>query len=191
MVKFASDVTEKAKQGAEFQSICEAMDRSQAVISFDLNGIIQDANKNFLSVMGYALDEVQGKHHSMFAEADFAASQEYKDFWKALGRGEFQAAQYKRLGKGGKEIWIEASYNPILDPSGKPVNQISTAISGAVEEQSAATREVSSNITGVQAAANETGEASREMLAVAGELSEKSEDLQMRVEGFLQSVREM
>lgn len=382
VVKFASDVTEKAKQGAEFQSICEAMDRSQAVISFDLNGIIQDANENFLSVMGYTLDEVQGQHHSMFAEADFAASQEYKDFWKALGRGEFQAAQYRRLGKGGKEIWIEASYNPILDPSGKPVkvikfatdltprknanrqladtfaslsqmlaasstemqataqtvaasaqqtssqsstvasateqlsasveeissqvhnsvaivtdaavearrseelveglveaalkigevtqlisdiadqtnllalnatieaaragdagkgfavvasevktlaaetakatedisnqigaiqevsqttaaaikkitnvisevNQISTAISGAVEEQSAATREVSSNIVGVQAAASETGEASSEMLSVAGELSEKSEDLQMRVESFLQSVREM
>lgn len=351
-----------------------------------MDGTIIEANENFLSVMGYALEEIKGKHHSMFAEEEFAASTEYKEFWESLNRGEFQAAQYKRIGKDGKEVWIEASYNPILDPNGTPfkvtkfatdltprkvknaeladdfevnihslveivassatqmqdtaqilataaeetsdrsgtvaaateelsssvneisnqittsvkiveeavveaqnteelvaglvdaaakigevtaiisgianqtnllalnatieaaragqagkgfavvasevkslaadtaratdeiesqiggiqvvsrttaeaiqkitkiieqVSETSTAISGAVEEQSAATREVSSNIIGVQQASNETGEASSNLLNVAKGLSGHSEDLQTRVSGFLASVRSM
>jgi methyl-accepting chemotaxis protein len=97
----------------------QALDKSQAVIEFTPDGTILTANQNFLDVMGYTLAEIRGKHHSMFAEPAFAASPEYREFWAKLNRGEYQVAQYKRLGKGGKEVWIEASYNPLLDADGK------------------------------------------------------------------------
>ena len=93
---------------------------SQAVIQFRMDGTVLDANENFLKVMGYTLDEIKGKHHSMFVEPAYRASAEYKAFWESLNKGVYQAAQYKRIGKGGKEIWIQASYNPILDLNGKP-----------------------------------------------------------------------
>jgi PAS domain S-box-containing protein len=96
-----------------------AIGRSQAVIEFNLDGTIVTANENFLGAVGYTLDEIQGQHHRMFCEPAFAQSSEYQEFWAKLNRGEYQASEYKRLGKGGKEIWIQASYNPILDLQGK------------------------------------------------------------------------
>ena len=101
--------------------------KSQAVIEFNMDGIIQTANENFLATMGYALEEIQGKHHSMFADAEFAASQEYKDFWAALNEGEYQAGEYQRFGKDEREIWIQASYNPIFDMNGVPVKVVKYA----------------------------------------------------------------
>ncbi|WP_232846631.1 methyl-accepting chemotaxis protein [Devosia beringensis] len=97
------------------------------MIEFSLDGTIMTANGNFLSAMGYELAEIQGKHHSIFVEPDYARSAEYKEFWSRLGRGEFDAAEYKRIGKGGKEVWIQASYNPVLDAAGKPVKVIKIA----------------------------------------------------------------
>ncbi len=105
----------------------DAISRSQAVIEFDLNGIIIDANDNFLGAVGYGLNEIKGQHHSMFAEPGYANSEEYKQFWKKLGRGEFEAKEYKRIAKGGKEIWIQASYNPIFDMNGKPFKVVKYA----------------------------------------------------------------
>src|ERR1700754_2964771 len=87
-----------------------AMNKSQAVIEFKLDGTIITANQNFLDAMGYRLDEIQGKHHSMFVEPGERDSAEYRAFWATLNRGEFQAAEYKRIAKGGREIWIQASY---------------------------------------------------------------------------------
>ena len=115
------------KTSSEMKDILGSLDKSQAVIEFKMDGTIIDANENFLSVMGYGLDEVVGEHHSMFAEPDFAKSQEYKDFWAKLNEGDFQMAQYKRLGKGGKEVWIEASYNPIKGKNGKPYKVVKYA----------------------------------------------------------------
>jgi methyl-accepting chemotaxis protein len=115
------------KNSQEMRDTLNALNHSQAVISFKMDGTIIEANENFLNVMGYTLEEVKGKHHSMFAEPEFAASHEYKDFWKKLNDGVFQAAQYKRLGKGGKEVWIEASYNPIIGKNGKPYKVIKYA----------------------------------------------------------------
>ena len=97
----------------------DAINRSQAVIAFDLDGTILSANENFLSTMGYSEEEIVGKHHSMFAEPGYAQSSDYKAFWRRLRAGEFDAGEYKRLGKGGREIWIQATYNPIFDDSGK------------------------------------------------------------------------
>jgi methyl-accepting chemotaxis protein len=112
---------------------------SQAVIEFNMDGTIIYANDNFLKTMGYTLDEIKGKHHSLFAEPDFARSREYKVFWEKLNRGEFEAEEYKRLGKGGKEVWIQASYNPIMDLNGQPFKVVKyatdiTARKHAVEE---------------------------------------------------------
>lgn len=104
-----------------------ALDKSQAVIEFELDGTIISANQNFLSVMGYPLEEIKGKHHSMFADPAFVGSEAYKTFWARLRSGEFQSAEYKRIGKGGKEVWIQASYNPLLDKKGKPYKVIKFA----------------------------------------------------------------
>jgi methyl-accepting chemotaxis protein len=112
---------------SEDRSKVEAIMRSQAVIEFQLDGTIVTANQNFLDVMGYRLEEIVGKHHRMFVDPEFAAGADYARFWKELGQGKFQSAEYKRIGKGGKEVWIQASYNPILDKAGRPVKIIKFA----------------------------------------------------------------
>jgi PAS domain S-box-containing protein len=96
-----------------------AIDRSQAVIEFTLEGNVITANDNFLKALGYRLDEVRGQQHRMFVEPGLRDSRVYQDFWDSLRRGEFHAEQFKRIGKNGKEVWIEASYNPVLDLQGK------------------------------------------------------------------------
>ena len=105
----------------------DAIHRTQAAIEFQLDGTIITANENFLSAMGYSLNEIKGKHHSMFAEDSFRNSPEYRQFWDKLGRGEFDAGQYKRIAKGGREVWLQASYNPIFDENGKPYKVIKYA----------------------------------------------------------------
>jgi methyl-accepting chemotaxis protein len=111
-----------------------AIDKVQAVIEFDLDGTIITANDNFLNTLGYTLEEIQGKHHSMFADPTYAVSPEYKEFWEKLNRGEFDAGEYKRIGKGGKEVWINASYNPVLDADGKPYKVIKFATDVTVQK---------------------------------------------------------
>ncbi|HCS66113.1 MAG TPA: chemotaxis protein [Cellvibrio sp.] len=112
-----------------------AINRVQAVIEFSLDGTVLNANQNFLLVMGYSLDEIKGRHHSMFVDPDYRASNEYRSFWERLARGDFEAGQYKRLGKGGKEVWIQASYNPILDANNKPVKVVKYATDVSVDAQ--------------------------------------------------------
>jgi methyl-accepting chemotaxis protein len=104
-----------------------AINRAQAVIEFALDGTILSANENFLKTVGYALDEIEGRHHEMFCEPAYSQSIEYKRFWQALNRGEYQPGEFKHLGKGGREIWVIASYNPILGEDGKPVKVIKFA----------------------------------------------------------------
>ncbi|WP_433832987.1 methyl-accepting chemotaxis protein [Actinoplanes sp. CA-015351] len=127
VVKFATDITLAKQRSAEFESTVAALNRSQAVIEFDLQGIILSANDNFLSSVGYARDEVVGKHHRMFCEPAYTATEDYRDFWRGLARGEFHAGEYKRLGKAGNEVWIQASYNPIVGLDGRPVKVIKFA----------------------------------------------------------------
>ncbi|MDO6353463.1 PAS domain-containing protein, partial [Synechococcus sp. YX-04-1] len=127
VVKFATDITEQKLKTADFEGQLEAIGKSQAVIEFDMDGTIRWANDNFLNTVGYSLDEIKGSHHRMFAEPAYAASPEYAAFWQNLNNGNFDSGEYKRLGKGGKEIWIQASYNPIFDPSGKPYKVVKYA----------------------------------------------------------------
>ncbi|MFH1805881.1 MAG: PAS domain-containing methyl-accepting chemotaxis protein [Pseudomonadota bacterium] len=127
VVKFATDITERRMDRANLQGQVDAIGKSQAVIEFTMDGTIVNANENFLNAMGYRLDEVKGKHHRIFVEPDYAKSRDYTDFWKALNDGEYQARQFKRIGKNGKVVWIEASYNPILDANGKPFKVVKYA----------------------------------------------------------------
>ena len=127
VVKFASDVSEQKLKAADIAGQVEAIGKSQAVIEFSMDGIVLDANENFLKTLGYSLAEIKGKHHSMFVQPEEHQSDAYRAFWTSLNRGEFQSAEYKRIGKGGKEVWILASYNPIRDLNGKPYKVVKYA----------------------------------------------------------------
>jgi methyl-accepting chemotaxis protein len=127
VVKFASDITERQNERALLKGMFEAISASQALIEFNLDGTIITANENFLSVLGYSLDEIRGKHHSMFVCEDERDSAEYRRFWQNLNQGKFQAGQFARIGKNGKQVWIEATYNPVLDAVGNPIKVIKFA----------------------------------------------------------------
>lgn len=120
VVKYATDVTAAKMRNADFEGQLKAIDKAQAVIEFDLGGRVITANQNFLTTLGYALSEIKGQHHAMFVEPTYRDSTDYRAFWEKLGKGEYDAGRYKRLSKGGKAIWIQASYNPIMDMNGKP-----------------------------------------------------------------------
>jgi len=127
VIKFATDITAEKLGSMEDAGMIAAIGRAQAVIAFNLDGTVVTANENFLKTLGYSLGEIQGKHHSMFVEPAMRDSAAYREFWASLNRGEYQAAEYKRIGKGGKEVWILASYNPILDEKGKPFKVVKFA----------------------------------------------------------------
>jgi PAS domain S-box-containing protein len=127
VVKFATDVTEQNLKAAEQAGQLEAIGRASAVIEFRMDGTVITANGNFLQALGYTLDEIKGKHHSMFVDETYRHSAGYKEFWAKLNQGEYVADEFKRIGKGGKEVWIQASYNPILDLNGKPFKVVKFA----------------------------------------------------------------
>ena len=127
VIKFATDITAEKLASMEDAGMIAAIGRAQAVIAFNLDGTVVTANENFLKTLGYSLGEIQGKHHSMFVEPAMRDSAAYREFWASLNRGEYQAAEYKRIGKSGKEVWILASYNPILDEKGKPFKVVKFA----------------------------------------------------------------
>ncbi|MBA4315810.1 MAG: PAS domain S-box protein [Limnobacter sp.] len=124
VVKFASDITAAKTKAIEDDGKVNAMNRSQGIIEFDLGGHILHANENFLSLTGYSLSDIVGQHHSMFVDKEEASSGAYRAFWRKLGQGEYDSGEYLRVGNHGKRIWIQASYNPILDLEGNPVKVI-------------------------------------------------------------------
>lgn len=124
VVKFASDITAAKTKAIEDDGKVSAMNRSQGIIEFDLGGHILHANENFLSLTGYSLSDIVGQHHSMFVDKEEASSGAYRAFWRKLGQGEYDSGEYLRVGNHGKRIWIQASYNPILDLEGNPVKVI-------------------------------------------------------------------
>jgi methyl-accepting chemotaxis protein len=128
VVKYATDITRERLRTADTDGQLQAIRRSQAVIEFTMDGRIQDANDLFLAVVGYGLDEIKGKHHSMFLDPADRNSAEYRQFWEALNRGETQTAEFRRIGKGNKDVWIQASYTPILDMNGKPFKVVKFAV---------------------------------------------------------------
>lgn len=174
VVKLATDVTAETLAAIDAHGQIDAINRSQATIQFDLDGTILTANENFLQFMGYTLDELRGRHHSLFVEPTLARSEEYQAFWARLRAGQYDSRVYRRLRKDGTAVWIQASYNPVRDRQGRPVKVVKFAtdvtslmqaadltdaaatqvqsVAGATAEMSAAVREISQNMIAAQGA---------------------------------------
>jgi methyl-accepting chemotaxis protein len=120
VVKFATDITGQKEAEAESRGVHDAIDRVSGVIEFELDGTIITANANFLKAVGYELADIKGRHHSMFCEAAFRESPDYRRFWEKLGSGQFDTGRYLRIGRDGRQVWLQASYNPIFNAEGKP-----------------------------------------------------------------------
>ena len=173
-----------------------ALDRSQAIIEFKMDGTIITANANFLSAMGYTLDEIRGRHHSMFVEPGFKESAEYREFWAKLNRGEYQAAQYKRIAKGGREIWIEASYNPVLDLNGRPwkVVKFATDITESKAQSGRALQfvnDVKAVVQNVAQSATQMESTAQALASTATEADHKSSTVSAAAEELAASVSEI
>ena len=138
---FATDVTAAKVKNADYESQINAIHRAMAVIEFGMDGTILGANENFLKIMGYSKDEVVGRHHRMMVEQTYAGSQDYAEFWRQLAEGRYQTADFKRVGKGGREVWVRASYNPIFDLNGKPIKIVKLA-SDVTEAKAAEAKQV-------------------------------------------------
>jgi methyl-accepting chemotaxis protein len=173
VVKFATDVSEQKLRTADLAGQIAAISKSQAVIEFNMDGVVLNANQNFLATLGYTLSEIQGKHHQMFMPAAARDSAEYREFWKGLNRGEFQSGEYQRLGKGGREVWIQASYNPINDLNGKPYKVVKYAsdvtaqviarkksekVRGMMESVAAGAEELNASVREISAAMSKSRE---------------------------------
>jgi len=201
VVKYATDVSKQKAMFADLNGKVEAMSRSQAVIEFELDGTIITANDNFLKTLGYTLEEIKGKHHRMFAEPAYAESAEYRAFWAKLGRGEYDAGQYKRIGKGGKEVWIEASYNPILDLNGRPwkvvkfatdlskrkaqnlalANEFESGVKSLVQEVSSSAKGMEATAQTLAAAAEQTNQQSSTVSAASEELAASVNEISRQI----------
>jgi methyl-accepting chemotaxis protein len=127
IIKFANDITQTKMRGIDTGAKIDAISRAQATIEFRTDGTVLSANENFLKALGYTLGEIAGKHHSMFVEPAFASSAEYADMWRKLNAGEFVAGEFKRLGKGGRNVFIQASYNPVFDFKGRVIKVVKFA----------------------------------------------------------------
>lgn len=147
VVKFAIDVTESVQKSAASAGQLDAISKSQAVIEFNLDGTILTANENFLSTLGYELEEIKGQHHRIFVEKDYAASEEYRTFWDDLASGKFQSGEYMRVSKTGQEVWIQATYNPIFDANGKPQKVVKFATN--ITEQKLAAADASGQLAAI------------------------------------------
>lgn len=149
VVKFATDITAIKLLSTEASGKLSAISRSQAIIEFDISGNILDANKNFLRTVGYTQEEVSGRHHSMFCEGDFVKSADYRNFWADLSEGIYKSARFFRYGKHGAQVWLQATYNPILDVHGKPYKVVKFAVD--ITEQVLREQQVQKKISDITA----------------------------------------
>ncbi len=194
VVKFATNITEEKQRAAEQAGKMDAISRAQAVIEFELDGTILTANENFLSVTGYTLDEIKGRHHRMFCDDTYVASQEYKAFWTKLASGELSTGNYRRFGKGDKEVWIKASYNPVFDANGKPYKVVKFAsdITGTVElerEVSRIASEFSTRSGDISAQANKVAEGAQSLGCTTEEISASVEELSASIDSIAQNSK--
>ena len=200
VVKFATDITAAKADCADMKSKIDAINRSQAVIEFTLDGIILDANKNFTDAVGYSLDEIRGQHHRLFMDAEERERPEYRQFWKNLHDGVYQAGLFKRIGKGGKVIYIEASYNPVLDAEGRPykVVKFATDVTERQEHnialaQAAASFEsvIKSAVEAVAGSATTMQETAQSLAATAEQTTQQSGAVSAATEQLGVSVNEI
>jgi methyl-accepting chemotaxis protein len=193
VVKYATDVSAQKREFAELLGQVNAIKRSQAVIEFNLDGTIITANENFTRTVGYALHEIKGQHHGMFVAADYRAGAEYREFWQRLNAGEYMTGQYRRIGKGGKEIWLEASYNPILDLNGKPYKVIkyATDITKQVALLSELKTLIDHNFGEIDQAVAQLNQQSGSALRTAGNTSTNVQMVASGAEELAASIREI
>lgn len=187
VVKFAVDITNDMTSAAETKGKIDAIGLSQAVIEFDMQGNVLSANPNFLRTMGYTLAEIREQHHSMFCEPGLVQSQAYRDFWADLGEGKFQSARYRRIGKHGAEVWIQATYNPILDVDGiaYKVVKYATDITAQVQRE----RAVAQKVQDITAVLRAMSESIKQLARSAGRSTELSEQTQREAGEGSQLVR--
>jgi methyl-accepting chemotaxis protein len=206
VVKFATDVTEQKLEIADLAGQIEAIGKSQAVIEFNMDGTIITANDNFLHALGYTLAEIKGKHHSIFVEPSERDVTAYREFWASLNRGVYQAAEYKRIGKGGKEVYIQASYNPILDLNGKPFKVVKYAtdvtrqvlvrmgnerVRGMMESVAAGSEELNASVREISEAmtkSRETATGAVERVASADSQAQRLADAAQAMSGIVEMI---
>ena len=196
VVKYAVDVTEQKLSSADFKSQIDAIRRAQAVVEFEMDGTISSANDVFLNLMGYTLEEIRGQHHKMFVDPQTQESSEYMEFWAKLNRGEYAQAEYKRLGKGGREVWIQGSYNPIFDLNGKPYKVVKYAtdvtqrvvLERNAEQQRQKTEELTHEVIET---ANQFAEGARVVAESSAILSDGAQNQAASVEEMTASVEQM
>ncbi len=196
VIKFATDITQVKLKNLVFEATLDAVSKAQAVIEFNMDGTIIKANDNFLSTLGYSASEIEGKHHRMFCEPKFAESQDYRDFWSKLNAGQFESKEYKRLGKGGKIVWIQASYNPILDLSGKPMKVVKfasdiTKLKNMIEEVTLTAGELASSAEQLKSYANQMNENAKKTSTDSEVASTTSEQVFLGVQTVAASTEEM
>ncbi len=193
VVKFATDVTAAKTDYADLLGKVTAISKSQAVIEFELDGTVITANQNFLTAMGYDLSEIKGKNHSMFVPPAFRNSQEYADFWAKLRHGDYQQAQYKRIGKGGREVWIDGSYNPILDLNGKPVKVVkfATDITRQITLLDDLKKLIDVNFSEIDVAIEQSNSQSDRAASAAGETTSNVQTLAASAEELAASINEI
>lgn len=201
VVKYATDITAEKLENFTNESKLEAIGRSQAVIEFRLDGTIVDANENFLNTLGYSLDEIRGKHHRMFVDQTDLDERAYQQFWEELNQGKFISGQFKRVGKGGREVWIQATYNPILDSDGRPlkvvkfasdvteqvrlreqVSEVGNVVADSAEQMVAAISEISENVNQTATLASAAEEISQSTNGAVDQLEENSRNIERVVE---------
>ena len=196
IVKFATDITASKLEALDRKGKIDAIERSQAVIEFTPDGDIVDANANFLKTLGYTLGEIRGRHHRLFCDSDYVRSQDYASFWASLREGQFQSGEYRRIGKGGREVYIQAHYNPIFDDAGTVIKVVKFAtdvtatvtrrkrnerlsldihrdLNGVVDQVGAATQMTAD----ANAASTETGGLINSVAAASEELSQSVRDI--------------
>ena len=193
VVKIATDISKAKAVLADMAGKIEAILRSQAVIEFELDGTIITANENFLAAMGYRLDEIAGRHHSMFVAPQVRGSDDYRIFWESLRRGEFQAAQYARVGKGGREIWIEASYNPVMDQNGRPckVVKFATDVTKRKTDNATLARDVMTIVQSVAQSAEVMNATATSLASTAQETNYQTSSVSTASEQLSSSVNEI
>jgi methyl-accepting chemotaxis protein len=174
VVKYATDVTQQKLANADFTAQIAAIGKSQAVIEFELDGTIRCANDNFLKAMGYTIEELKGRHHGLLVDENHRQSREYKEFWARLGRGEYQAGEYRRIGKGGREVWIQGAYNPIFDLSGRPFKVVKYAT--VITEQVKLRGSLESLLQRVGDTATVLASASHELTSVSQQMAATAEE---------------
>ena len=185
VVKFATDVTAQKLRALDSDGQIAALLRSQAVIAFDPTGTILDANQNFLDTVGYRLDEIRGRHHSLFVDAAEQAGGDYRVFWNRLGRGEFAAGEFRRIAEGGREVWIQATYNPITDADGTvlKVVKFATDITAQVHERQRRAEAQSTIGADLDAIGTAVEHVTRQTAEAAGTVGQVSNDIQCVASG--------